>query len=49
MEIEKQKRAKEQEIKEKMGSAVSEKLQRGEKLDWREFQLLASDEAETED
>jgi uncharacterized coiled-coil DUF342 family protein len=49
MEIEKQKRAKEQEIKEKMGSAVREKLQRGEKLDWREFQLLASDEAETED
>jgi uncharacterized coiled-coil DUF342 family protein len=48
-EIEKQKKAKEQEIKEKMGSAVREKLQRGEKLDWREFQLLAGDETDTED
>ncbi|XES78064.1 MAG: coiled-coil protein [Candidatus Bathyarchaeia archaeon] len=48
-ETERQKKAKEQEIKEKMGSAVREKLQRGEKLDWREFQLLAGDDTETED
>lgn len=49
VEGEKQKKAKEQEIKEKIGSEVREKLQRGEKLDWREFQLLAGDESETED
>ncbi len=48
-ETEKQKKAKELEIKEKLGSEVREKLQRGEKLDWREFQLLAGDESETED
>lgn len=48
-EVEKQKKAKEQEIKEKIGSEVREKLQRGEKLDWREFQLLAGDDSETED
>jgi uncharacterized coiled-coil DUF342 family protein len=48
-EGEKQKKAKELEIKEKLGSEVREKLQRGEKLDWREFQLLAGDDAETED
>jgi uncharacterized coiled-coil DUF342 family protein len=49
VESEKQKKAKELEIKEKLGSQVREKLQRGEKLDWREFQLLAGDESETED
>jgi uncharacterized coiled-coil DUF342 family protein len=49
VENEKQKKAKEQEIKEKIGSQVREKLQRGEKLDWREFQLLANDDSETED
>lgn len=49
VENERQKKAKEQEIKEKMGSAVREKLQRGEKLDWREFQLLVGDDSETED
>jgi uncharacterized coiled-coil DUF342 family protein len=49
VEGEKQKKAKEQEIKEKIGSEVREKLQRGEKLDWREFQLLAGDDTETED
>lgn len=48
-ENEKQKKAKEIEIKEKLGSQVKEKLQRGEKLDWREFQLLAGDYSETED
>lgn len=49
VEIEKQKKAKEQEIKEKIGSQAREKLERGEQLDWREFQLLAGDDAETED
>ena len=49
LESEKVKKEKEQEIKEKIGTEVREKLQRGEKLDWREFQLLASDESETED
>ncbi|MCW4019487.1 MAG: hypothetical protein NWF00_12560 [Candidatus Bathyarchaeota archaeon] len=48
-ETEKQKKAKEQEIKEKIGSVAREKLQRGEKLDLREFQLLAGDDSETED
>jgi len=45
----KQKKAKEQEIKEKLNSQVRQKLERGEKLDWREFQLLAGDDSETED
>jgi uncharacterized coiled-coil DUF342 family protein len=49
VENEKQKKAKEQEIKDKIGSQAREKLERGEKLDWREFQLLAGDESETED
>jgi uncharacterized coiled-coil DUF342 family protein len=49
VETEKQKRAKEQEIKEKIGSQAREKLERGEQLDWREFQLLAGDDSETED
>ena len=49
VESEKQKKAKEQEIKEKVGSQAKEKLERGEKVDWREFQLLAGDESETED
>ncbi len=43
------KKAKEEEIKEKLGSEVRGKLERGEKLDWREFQLLAGDDSETED
>lgn len=45
-ENERQKKAKEQEIKEKVGSEAKEKLERGEKVDWREFQLLAGDEKE---
>jgi len=48
-ESEKLKKAKEQEIKEKIGSEAREKLQRGEKVDWNEFQLLAGDDSETED
>lgn len=48
-ETDRQKKAKEQEIKEKVGSEAKEKLERGEKVDWREFQLLAGDDKETED
>ena len=48
-ENERQKKAKELEIKEKVGSEAKEKLERGEKVDWREFQLLAGDDKETED
>ena len=49
VENEKQKKAKEQEIKDKIGSQAREKLERGEKLDWREFQLLAGEDSDTED
>jgi uncharacterized coiled-coil DUF342 family protein len=49
-EFEKSKKNKEQEIKEKLGSQARDKLQRGEKLNWQEFQLMAgSDKSETED
>jgi uncharacterized coiled-coil DUF342 family protein len=48
-ENEKLKKAKQNEIKEKLGSQVREKLQRGERLNWQEFQLLAGDESETQD
>jgi uncharacterized coiled-coil DUF342 family protein len=34
-------------LKEKLGSQAREKLERGEKLSWDEFQLLAEDESET--
>ena len=37
---------KEQAIKEKLGSEAREKLQRGEKLSWDEFQLFMGDDAE---
>jgi uncharacterized coiled-coil DUF342 family protein len=40
----------EKELKEKLGTQAREKLQRGEKLSWDEFQLLAEeDETETQD
>jgi len=51
-EFERTKKTKEQEIKDKLGSQAREKLQRGEKLDWQEFQLMVgtgSNEPETED
>jgi uncharacterized coiled-coil DUF342 family protein len=48
-ENQKQKKNKEQDLKEKLGSQARDKLERGEKLNWQEFQLLASDEPETED
>jgi len=40
-------KASEQALKEKLGSQAKEKLQRGEKLSWDEFQLLADDESQT--
>jgi uncharacterized coiled-coil DUF342 family protein len=43
---ERNKRAKEQEMKEKLGSQAKDKLERGEKLNWQEFQLLANDDEE---
>ncbi len=43
------KKAKEQELKEKIGTQAKSKLERGEKVDWRELQLLAGDDSETED
>ena len=50
VEFEKSKKNKEQEIKEKLGSQAREKLQRGEKLNWQEFQLMAgNDDPRTED
>jgi uncharacterized coiled-coil DUF342 family protein len=49
-EFEQSKKNKELEIKEKLGSQARDKLQRGEKLNWQEFQLMAgSNESETED
>jgi uncharacterized coiled-coil DUF342 family protein len=43
-ESEVQKKTKEQGLKEKLGSQARDKLQRGEKLNWQEFQLLAGDD-----
>ncbi len=48
-EEEKRKKIKETEIKEKLGSQVRDKLQRGERLNWQEFQLLAGDDSDAED
>jgi uncharacterized coiled-coil DUF342 family protein len=39
----------EQALKEKLGAVAREKLQRGEKLSWNEFQLLDDDKAEDAD
>jgi uncharacterized coiled-coil DUF342 family protein len=39
-------REKEQAIKEKLGAEARNKLQKGEKLSWNEFQLLMGDESE---
>ena len=37
---------KQQAIKEKLGAEAREKLQRGEKLSWDEFQLVMGDDEE---
>lgn len=41
-----QRAVKEKEIKEKIGAEAKEKLQRGEKVNWEEFQFMLSDEEE---
>ena len=43
-EDEKRKKTTEQALKEKLESQARDKLQRGEKLSWDEFQLLADDD-----
>ncbi len=43
-EDEKRKKTAEQALKERLGSQARDKLQRGEKLSWDEFQLLADDD-----
>ena len=42
----KQKMLSEKDLKEKLGSEAKDKLQRGEKLSWNEFQLVMDDDAE---
>jgi uncharacterized coiled-coil DUF342 family protein len=42
------KKTKELELKERIGSQAKNKLERGEKVDWRELQLLAGDDPEDE-
>ena len=41
-----QRAVKEKEIKEKIGAEAKEKLQRGEKVNWEEFQLMLGDDKE---
>ncbi len=41
-----QRAVKEKEIKEKIGAEAKEKLQRGEKVNWEEFQFMLGDEEE---
>jgi uncharacterized coiled-coil DUF342 family protein len=41
-----QREVKEKEIKEKIGAEAKERLQRGEKVNWEEFQLMLGDEEE---
>ncbi|MCW4045844.1 MAG: hypothetical protein NWE94_10055 [Candidatus Bathyarchaeota archaeon] len=48
-ESEEKKKIAESNLREKLESQAREKLQRGEKLSWNEFQLLAGDEPETQD
>lgn len=46
VEDEKRKKSVEQALKEKLGSQAKDKLQRGEKLSWEEFKLLADEDSE---
>jgi len=48
-EDERKKKTAEHALKEKLGSQAKEKLQRGEKLNWDEFQLLSEDDDQTQD
>ena len=43
-----QRAIKEHEIKEKIGSEAREKLQRGEKVSWDEYQLMLGDDEEAD-
>jgi uncharacterized coiled-coil DUF342 family protein len=45
VEDEKRKKSVEQALKEKLGSQAKDKLQRGEKLSWEEFKLLADEDS----
>jgi uncharacterized coiled-coil DUF342 family protein len=47
-DVQAQRAIKEKEIKEKIGSEAREKLQRGEKVNWDEFQFMLGDEEEDE-
>jgi uncharacterized coiled-coil DUF342 family protein len=49
IEDERKKKTAEQDLKEKLGSQARDKLRRGEKLSWNEFQLLAEDDPQTQD
>ena len=44
----KKRKTAEQTLREKLSSQAKDKLQRGEKLSWEEFQLLAEDDAQTQ-
>jgi uncharacterized coiled-coil DUF342 family protein len=46
---EKKRKNEEQVLKEKLGVQAREKLQRGEKLSWEEFQLLSEEDSQTQD
>lgn len=46
VEDEKRKKSVEQALKEKLGSQAKDKLQRGEKLSWEEFKLLADEDSQ---
>ena len=48
-EDERKRKTAEQALKEKLGSQAKDKLQRGEKLSWDEFQLLSEDDDQTQD
>jgi uncharacterized coiled-coil DUF342 family protein len=47
-EDERKRKTAEQAFKEKLGSQARDKLRRGEKLSWDEFQLLAEDDSQTQ-
>ena len=46
---EKKRKTEQRVLKEKLGSQAREKLQRGEKLSWDEFQLLTEEDSQTQD
>jgi uncharacterized coiled-coil DUF342 family protein len=48
-EEEQQRKTKEQALKEKLEAQARDKLRRGEKISWEEFQLVAGDDSETQD